>query len=194
MSTYRRSSRRSFLAKAGVTGALGALPLEASTVKKAAGPSVYEALGVKHVINATGTVTNLGGSLPAPEVVAAWVEASKHFVSIAELQDKVGEKIARLLGVEAALVTTGAAGSIFLGTAAAVTRGDRDRIHRIPDTTGMKNEVIIQKSHRSGYDHQMTNVGVKLVDVETRDDLDGAINDRTAMMFFMNLADPRWQD
>jgi L-seryl-tRNA(Ser) seleniumtransferase len=193
MSFYRRSSRRSFLRKAGVTSALGALPLEAATVKKTAGPSVYEALGVKHVINATGTVTNLGASLPPPEVVAAWVDASKHFVSIAELQDKVGEKIAKLLGIEAALVTTGAAGSIMLGTAAAVTRGDRDRIHRIPDTSGMKNEVVIQKSHHSGYDHQMRNVGVKLVDVETRADLDRAINDRTAMMFFMNLADPDGQ-
>lgn len=193
MSNSRRSSRRSFLTEAGLTGAFSALPLNAATVKKPGSPSVYEALGIRHVINATGTVTNLGASLCPPEVVAAWVDASKHFVPLADLVDKVGERIASLVGIEAATVTTGASGAILLGTAAAVTRGDRDRIHRIPDTSGMKNEVIIQKTHHSGYDHQMTNVGTKLVDVETRADLDRAINERTAMMFFMNLADPDGQ-
>src|SRR5947209_9028809 len=95
----------------------------------AAGPetdvaSVYEAIGVKHVINATGTVTVLGGSLMPPEVVAAWTDAARHFVDLLDLQNKVGEKIAKLIGVEAALVTTGAAGALLLGTAAAVTDGD----------------------------------------------------------------------
>src|SRR5438309_844088 len=108
---------------------------------------VYEALGVKPVINAAGTFTALGGSVMPPEVVAAWVEASKHFVDLVRLQDKVGERIAKLLGVEAALVTTGAAGAMLLGTAAAVTRGDRKLIGRLPDTTGMRNEVLIQKAH-----------------------------------------------
>ena len=69
-----------------------------------------EALGVKHVINATGTVTILGGSLMPPEVVAAWADAAKHFVDLLDLQNKVGERIAKLIGVEAAMVTTGAAG------------------------------------------------------------------------------------
>src|SRR5205085_11770358 len=87
-------------------------------------PSVYEAIGVKHVINATGTVTVLGGSVMAPEVVAAWADASRHFVNLNDLQDRVGARIAKLIGVEAALVTTGAAGALLLGTAAAVTRGD----------------------------------------------------------------------
>src|SRR5262249_56143511 len=87
-------------------------------------PSVYEALGVKPVINATGTVTILGGSVMPPEVVAAWADASRHFVNLFDLHDKVGERIARLLGVEAAAVTTGAAGALLLGTAAAGTRRD----------------------------------------------------------------------
>src|SRR5436309_990645 len=73
-------------------------------------PSIYETLGVKPVINAAGTFTNLGGSLMPPEVVAAWAEASKHWVNLTDLQNRVGEKIARMIGVEAALVTTGAAG------------------------------------------------------------------------------------
>jgi L-seryl-tRNA(Ser) seleniumtransferase len=152
-------------------------------------PSVYEALGIKHVINATGTVTNLGGSLMPPEVVAAWVDAAKHFVNLLDLQDRVGEQIAKLVGVEAALVTTGAAGALLLGTAAAVTRGDRDFIKRLPNTTGMKNEVLLQKAHHSCYDNQLTDVGVKLIDVETPADVKTAVTGRTALMFFMNVAD-----
>lgn len=158
----------------------------ASAAQPPAKQSVYEALGVKHVINATGTVTNLGGSVMPPEVVAAWVDASKHFVNLVELQDKVGERIAKLIGVEAALVTTGAAGSLFLATAAVVTRGDRKAIARLPDTKGMKNEVILQKTHHSCYDNQLTDIGVRLVEVETAADVKRAASERTALMFFMN--------
>jgi L-seryl-tRNA(Ser) seleniumtransferase len=153
-------------------------------------PSVYETLGVKHVINATGTVTILGGSLMPPEVVAAWSEAARHFVNLVELQDKVGERIARLIGVEAVLVTTGAAGAMLLGTAAAVTAGDPKRIRRLPDTAGMPNEVIIQKAHHTCYDNQLTDVGVKLIDVETAADVKRVVSERTALMFFMNVAEP----
>jgi L-seryl-tRNA(Ser) seleniumtransferase len=150
---------------------------------------VYEALGVKHVINATGTVTNLGGSLMPPEVVAAWAEASRHFVNLLELHDKVGQRIARLIGVEAALVTTGAAGALLLATAGVVTRGQADRIRRLPDTSGMKNEVIVQRAHRTCYDNQLTDVGVRLIEVETAAQARKAINDRTALLFFMNVAE-----
>jgi D-glucosaminate-6-phosphate ammonia-lyase len=151
--------------------------------------SVYEALGVKPVINATGTVTVLGGSLMPPEVVAAWTDAARHFVNLVDLQDKVGQRIAKLVGVEAALVTTGAAGALLLGTAAAVTRGDAKFVKRLPDTAGMKNEVILQKTHHSCYDNQLTDVGVKLIDVETAADVARAVNERTALMFFMNVSE-----
>jgi L-seryl-tRNA(Ser) seleniumtransferase len=170
----------SVLAPGGAAGADGSKPAA----------SVYEALGVKHVINAIGTVTNLGGSLMPPEVAAAWVDASKHFVNLLDLQDKVGEKIAKLVGVDAALVTTGAAGALLLGTAAAVTRGDRERIKRLPDTAGMRNEVVLQKAHHSCYDNQLTDVGVKLIDVETPADVRRAVGERTALLFFMNVAEP----
>jgi D-glucosaminate-6-phosphate ammonia-lyase len=182
-------TRRGLL-QAGAGMALGsALGDAAEAAPVAAGHSVYEAIGVAHVINATGTVTNLGGSVMPPEVVAAWVDASRHFVNLLDLQDKVGQKIARLIGVEAALVTTGAAGALLLGAAGVVTRGDRDGIRRLPDTTGMKNEVILQRSHHSCYDNQLTDVGVRLIEVETAADVRRAINDRTALMFFMNVAD-----
>src|SRR5262245_14482802 len=167
----------------------GVLCPDAGTASMPKPPDVYAALGVPRVINATGTVTILGGSIMPPEVVAAWVEASKHFVNLSDLHDKVGERIAKLAGVEAALVTTGAAGALLLGTAAAVTRGDAHLISRLPDTKGMRNEVLLQKSHHSCYDNQLTNVGVKLVDVVTPADVERAISDRTALMFFMNHAE-----
>jgi L-seryl-tRNA(Ser) seleniumtransferase len=181
--TGKMSRRRMLQTGAGLAVA-GTLSSQATTAPPR--PSVYEALGVKHVINATGTVTILGGSLMPPEVAAAWVDANKHFVNLLDLHDKVGERIAKLIGVEAALVTTGAAGALLLGTAAAVTHGDPKRIARLPNTDGMPNEVIIQKAHHSCYDNQLTDVGVKLVTVETAADVNSAVNDRTALLFFMN--------
>jgi L-seryl-tRNA(Ser) seleniumtransferase len=186
-------TRRGLL-QAGAGLALGGvLPEVAPAAPAAAWSSVYQIIGVKHVINATGTVTNLGGSVMPPEVVAAWVQASRHFVNLLALQDKVGEKIAQLIGIEAALVTTGAAGALLLGTAAVVTRGDRDCIRRLPDTKGMKNEVILQKAHHTCYDNQLTDIGVKLIEVESPADIRRAVNQRTALMFFMNLAAPDGQ-
>jgi L-seryl-tRNA(Ser) seleniumtransferase len=171
----------------------GVLGSTVQAVDKPTKPSVYEALGVKHVINATGTMTTLGGSLMPPEVVAAWADAARHFVDLFDLQEKVGARLAQLIGVEAAMVTTGAAGAMLLGTAAAVTRGNAKAVKQLPDTTGLKNEVILQKSHHTCYDNQLTNVGVKLIDAETAADLKKAINERTALLFFLNLADPDGQ-
>jgi L-seryl-tRNA(Ser) seleniumtransferase len=169
--------------------ALGAALAPAAAAEEEEKLTVFDVLGVKHVINATGTVTFLGGSLMPPDVVAAWAEAARHFVNILDLHDRVGARIAKLAGVEAALVTTGAAGALLLGTAAAVTRGERSLIKRLPDTTGMRNEVVLQKAHHSCYDNQLTNVGVKLVEVETADDVRRAVGERTALMFFMNVAE-----
>jgi L-seryl-tRNA(Ser) seleniumtransferase len=183
-------TRRGLL-QAGAGLALGGvLPASGPAGERARPPGVYEALRVQHVINATGTVTALGGSVMPPEVVAAWVDASRHFVNLLDLQDKVGERIARLIGVEAALVTTGAAGGLLLGTAAAVTGRDQALIRRLPDTTGMKNEVILQRSHHTCYDNQLTDVGVRLIEVETPAQVRRAVSARTALMFFMNVAEP----
>ena len=182
-------SRRRLLkagAGAAVGGVLNADSADAAPVQK---QSVYELLGVKPVINATGTVTALGGSIMPPEVAEAWKAAAGNFVDLVELQNKVGEKIAKLLGVEAAMVTTGAAGALLLGTAAAVTRGDRKLIPRLPDIAEMKNEVLLQKTHHSCYDNQLTDVGVKLIDVETSADVKRLVGPKTALMFFMNIAD-----
>jgi L-seryl-tRNA(Ser) seleniumtransferase len=189
MMRKRQITRRGlFRAGAGLAmgGAFGDMASAAPTQPRR---DVYQALGLKHVINATGTVTNLGGSLMPPEVVAAWADAARHFVNLLELQNKVGERIAKLIGVEAAMVTTGAAGALLLGTAAVVTGSNPKFIRRLPDTTGMKNEVILQKAHHSCYDNQLTDVGVRLIEVETPADVQKAVNKRTALMFFMNVAE-----
>jgi L-seryl-tRNA(Ser) seleniumtransferase len=187
-------TRRSVL-RAGAGGAIGGLlasgafPDDVVAGEEASGkkPNVYDALGVKRIINAAGTITVLGGSLMPPEVVAAWTEAAKHFVDLLDLQERVGERIAKLLGVEAALVTTGAAGGIVLGTAAALTYRDRGLISRLPLPPEMGLEVVRQKAHRDCYDQQITACGVRLIDVETREELDRALSPRTAMMMAYNF-------
>jgi len=155
--------------------------------------SIYARLGVRTHINAKGTYTYLTGSLLAPEVVAAMEDASHHFVYLVELQQKAGAKIAQLLGVEAAMVTSGAAGAILLGTAACLTGTDPKRISQLPDLTGLKSEVVIQKTHRNPFDHAIRNSGVRLVEVETSDELETAISDKTAMMYFLNAAQNKGQ-
>lgn len=147
----------------------------------------FKELGVRTFINAAGTYTALTGSLPHPEVIKAINYAALQYVKLEDLQDAVGARIAELLKCEAAMVTTGAASAITFGTAAIMTGGDPDKIRRLPaDLTGMKTEVIIQKSHRIGYDHAIRNCGVKIVEVETRKEMEAAINDNTAMMWFLN--------
>ena len=147
---------------------------------------VYKELGLRSIVNAAGTYTILGGSLIHPEVVAAMAAAARQFINLGELHAAVGKQIAEMLGSEAALVTAGAASALTLATAACVAGKDADKIRRLPDTTGMKNEVIIQKAHRFGYDHAVRNVGVKLIEVETAAELEKAVNARTAMMLFYN--------
>lgn len=181
--------RRVFLKWAGVVSALA----PANRFLVAAGrrvPAVYSELGIRPLINAAGTYTALSGSVMPGEVLEAMEEAARVHVSIHELQDAVGRKISALLGCEAALVTAGCAAALTLATAACVTGQDADKIHRIPDTTGMKNEVIFQKTHRFSYDHAVRNVGVKIIEVETREELEAAVSERTALLFFLNYADP----
>ena len=112
--------------------------------------------------------------------------ASKHFVMLDELHDRVGERIASLLKCEAAMVSSGAASAMMLGTAGVLTGSDREKVGKLPKLDGMKNEVIIQKSHRFGYDHAVRACGVTLVEVETREEMEKAITDKTAMMLFYN--------
>jgi hypothetical protein len=127
------------------------------------------------------------------DVVQAIDAMSCVYVRLNELHDAVGARIASLLGCQAAMVTTGAFGGLMLGTAACVAGDNPDFVRRLPDTTGMKNEVIVQTAHRFPYDHAVRNCGVRLIEVETRAELERAIAPRTAMLLFLNKAEPRGQ-
>jgi D-glucosaminate-6-phosphate ammonia-lyase len=143
---------------------------------------VYRKLGVRPFINAVGTITTLGGTLMPPEVKRAMEEASRHFVHIHDLQEKAGKRLAELTGAEAAFVTGGASAALCLATCAVTAGKDPVKMNQLPDLTGMKSEIIIQKAHRNSYDHAFRMVGVKLVDAETADDIGRAINERTAAL------------
>jgi len=156
----------------------------------------YEELGVPTVINCEGTMTVLGGSVLRPELEAVMAMAGRHFVSIPDLEVAAGKRIAEMLKLPdgyTALVTSGAAAAIQSGLAGILTRDNEGLIRQLPDLTGMKSEVIIQKSHRNPFDHQLRSTGVKLVEIETREQLHSAVNDRTAMMHFSNFANAQGQ-
>jgi L-seryl-tRNA(Ser) seleniumtransferase len=151
----------------------------------------YDELGVTTVINCEGTMTMLGGSVLRPELEAVMAMAGSHFVSIPELEVAAGKRITEMLKLPdgyTALVTSGAAAAIQSGLAGILTGDNEASIRQLPDLTGMKSEVIIQKSHRNPFDHQLRSTGVKLIEIETREQLRQAVNDRTAMMHFSNLA------
>ena len=194
-------SRRRFLEVVSglpvVGGIVGARAVPAgAAAPRSTGRDYFRELGVRPFINAAGTYTAMTASLMPPEVMEAINYASKHYVMLDDLHDKVGERMATLLHCEAAMVTSGAASALTLGTAAVLTGTDRQKIVELPDLATMKSEVIIQKSHRFGYDHAVRNCGVRLVEVETREDLDRAVTKQTAMMLFYNNnnAEGRIQD
>jgi len=195
MTFIAKWNRRRFLGATGLFAGWAAAPRKLLSAKLRAAtqeplPNVYEELGITTVINGQGTMTALGGSLIPAEVGAAMAAASQHFVRITELQVAAGNRIAQMLKLpegHTALVTSGAAGAITIGTAAALTGDDEELIRRLPDLTGMKSEVIIQRSHRYPFDQQIRATGVKLVEVETRDDFLQAFNtEKTALAFFTN--------
>jgi D-glucosaminate-6-phosphate ammonia-lyase len=159
----------------------------AAPAKPAAQPSIFAALGVKPVINACGIYTDLGGSRLSPRVLAAMEETNRSFVRMVDLLEKSGQHIAGLLGAEAAQVTPGAAAAIMLGTAACMAGTDGGRSERLPDTTGMKNEILIQRRHRYKYDRQVAMTGARLIEIGTDNgcnagDIVEAITARTAMV------------
>lgn len=187
-------SRRGLLKGISLGSLMSALPSFVTTAAAARrAPSPYQQLGIRPVINFRGTMTTLGASKIWPDLHEAASEASSEYIVLEELKDKIGERLAALIGSEDALVTSGAAGAIALGTCATLTGSDRDKIQRLPDLTGMKTEVVIQKAHRNGYDHAVRSTGAKLVEIETEEDLVKAITDRTAMMFFLGGTSYDWR-
>jgi len=136
--------------------------------------NIYERLGVRTIINGQGPATRLSGGIMPPEVAQAMAEASRHCVDIAELQAAASRIIAEATGAEAGLVTSGAAAGLMLGTAACVTGLDPGRMNRLPDTRGMKDEIVVARSQRNFYDHAVRAAGVHLVEVGIADRFSGA--------------------
>ena len=202
-------NRRSFLGSVGLIASSLLAPRKLFSANRASGagasPKIsglgqtgnpYDELGVTTVINCEGTMTMLGGSLPHPELEAVMTMAGRHFVSVPELEVAAGKRIAEMLKLPdgyTALVTSGAAAAIQSGLAGILTGGNEALIRQLPDLTGMKSEVIIQKSHRNPFDHQLRSTGIRLIVIETQDELRAAINQRTAMMHFSNFANAAGQ-
>lgn len=159
---------------------------QARNVAANVGRDYFKELGIRPFINAAGTFTDMTASLMVPEAMEAINYAADHFVMLSELHDAVGQRIASLVQADAAMVTTGAASAMTLGTAGVLTGTDRQKVMLLPNLVNMKTEVIIQKAHRFGYDHAVRNCGVRLVEVETVPELERAVTWHTAMMLFYN--------
>ncbi len=188
------ATRRRWLRGAWAGSLSGLVPFSAVAARPK--QSVYGKLGLRPLINFQGTMTRIGASKQWPELFEAQAEAAREYVVLEELQEAIGDRVAALTGTEAAMVSTGAAGAIAIGTYACVAADDPEKIKRLPDMDGMKNEVIIQKVHRISYDHAVRGSGAKIVEVETLDDLKRAISPNTAMMYFLpgNTNDREWGD
>ena len=157
-------------------------------LKPVAGRDLFKELGLKTFINASCVCTSLTASLMPEEVLQAITKGAEEFVLLDDVQDKVGEKIAELCHAEAATVTAGCWSALVLGLAGVLTGMDRNKVSQLPklEGTGMKSEVILQKSHANGYHQALTNTGAYLVIVETQEEAEAAINDKTAMLWFLN--------
>ncbi|MFN8523401.1 MAG: aminotransferase class V-fold PLP-dependent enzyme [Chloroflexota bacterium] len=151
---------------------------------------VYDRLGIQPVINARGMNTMASGSLMRPETIAAMAEAAQAFVDMGELNKKAGEHVAKLIGVEAAHITSGAAGGLLLSAAACLAGTDPARIAQLPDTTGFPNEIVIQRCHRFQYNQALRVAGARLVEVgdhegATRAEVEAAIGPNTAGLIYI---------
>jgi uncharacterized pyridoxal phosphate-dependent enzyme len=191
--TVNSSSRRSFIkfmAAAPLLGQIAAGDLYAHAVKTVGREKqdVYARLGVKTVINCRGTWTYLSGSLEFPEVRQAQLEAAKHFVNVIELQHAVGRRLSELTGAESGIVTTGSAGAMAAATAACIAGSDEKLIWQLPDTTGLKHEVVMSGG-RSAFDSAIRLAGGKLVLAYSPEEITNAITSNTAMIYTTQLGE-----
>ncbi|HEX3120727.1 MAG TPA: hypothetical protein VHP80_16645 [Candidatus Acidoferrum sp.] len=193
MITRNGSNRRSFMKLLAASPLLAQITAKDLSAKSLAAVGLakenpYAKIGVRTVINCRGTWTYLSGSLEFPEVREAQIEASKHFVNMVELQQGVGRRLAELTGAESGMITSGAAGAMATSAAACMAGTDGAKIWQLPDTTGMKHEVIMVGG-RSAFDSAIRLTGAKLVLVASPDEIVNAINDNTAMIYTNDLGD-----
>lgn len=163
----------------------------AASPNKVAKRNLLKELGLRTFINAAGTYTTMTASLMADEVMEAIDFSAREFVMYDDVQDKVGEKIAEICHSESAMVTAGCWSALVLGTAGVLTGMDQKKVESLPNVENFeKNEVIVQKGHNHDYIHALSNTGIKPVEVETREQLEQAINSKTALMYFLNESSP----
>ena len=191
MTNYNRRSFVKLAAAAPLLGQLAARDLfaqAAAAVGKDPRQNIYSRLGVKTGINCRGTWTYLSGSLEFPEVRQAQVEAAQHFVNVLELQRTVGRRLAELTGAESGIITSGAAGAMAAATAGCMAGTDDKLIWQLPDTTGLKHEVVMVGG-RSAFDSAIRLTGAKLVLVYSAEELSNSINENTAMIYTTDLGE-----
>lgn len=170
-------------------GIASGLPFSSAAATPPNKRNLFRELGVTPVINASVTMTFLSGSLMLPEVLEAINSTAGDFANMHELQDKVGAKIAEMLQCEAAMVTSGAACAMLLGTAAAITGTNQEKIKQLPIFPGARPEVIMQKTHRYLFDQAVSTTGAKIVEVEGPAEMKKAFNDNTVLALFYNAAE-----
>ena len=190
MMSTRRKALKTLTALPLVGGMLGPNILTSKMTEQAvikpAARDFFKELGLRTFINAAGTYTSMTGSLMHKEVTDAISYGATEYVNLDELHDKVGERIAELLECEYATVSSGAFGAMTIGLAGVMCGMDMEKVEQLPDTKGLKDEVIVQEAHDIGYTHALINTGAKIVSVKTAKDLEKAINDKTAMLWFLN--------
>jgi len=176
-------SRRDVFRRGGMMAAsiAGATPAESAAVA-GGGPEVYTRIGVRPFINCTATYTINGGSLTLPEVISTVEQASHYHVNLDELMEKVGARLAELLEVEWGIVTDGAAAALMHATAGCIAGTDPEKMQRLPDLRGLKDEVIMPRESRVVYDHAVRTLGVKIIEVDTPEEVRRAISPHTAMI------------
>ena len=188
------SSRRSFMKWVAAAPLLSQIAVSdlyakaASAVGKDPRQNVYSRLGVKTVINCRGTWTYLSGSLEFPEVREAQIEAAQYFVNMIDLQHGIGRRLAELTGAESGMITSGAAGAMAVATAGCMAGTDDKYVWQLPDTTGLKNEVVMSGG-RSAFDSAIRLTGAKLVLVYSPEELANAINQNTTMIYTTHLGE-----
>jgi uncharacterized pyridoxal phosphate-dependent enzyme len=194
-----KSNRRSFMKWAAAAPLLSQIAVAdlyakaASAVGKDPRQTVYSRLGVKTVINCRGTWTYLSGSLEFPEVREAQAEAAQYFVNVLDLQHAIGRRLAELTGAESGMITSGAAGAMAVATAGCMAGTDDKNVWQLPDTTGLKHEVVMSGG-RSAFDSAIRLTGAKLVLAFSPEELANAINENTAMIYTTHLGEELQQD
>lgn len=185
----QRISRRDTFRLGGAAAAAGMMPARAARATN--GREVYTRIGVRPFINLTATYTINGGALTWPEVKRAMEEASHYSVNLDELMDKVGARIAGLLGAESAIVTAGCAAALAHATAAAVAGADPEKMQQLPDLRGLKDQVIMPKQSRNQYDHALRSIGVKLIEIDAPEEFHAALADRTALVAVLGTGEAK---